>query len=949
MTLHHKTPALTATDPRGLAIRTIAYWRCVESAPVESRVERSVHDAAGRVVEHWDARLWALQASDPQTPANLRSVYSLTGQVVQTVSVDAGTQIELRGPGAEILWGWDSREIAREVAHDVLVRPIAIFEAGAGEPRQCVERLTYGRPGAGDPLHNQLGQLIRHDDPAGSLLLDGFSLNAQCTESTRHFTLDPVMPDWPEAVVDRQRLLEPGPGASSRWRFGALGHVLEQSDARGNRHAFRLTVEGRTQASRLLLRGQTVEQWLVGDIAYDADGHVEFERAGNGVRTRLAYRPEDGRLMARHTEDANGRILQHLLYGYDPMGNVLSIEDQAQPIRYFANQRIDPIRQFGYDSLYQLIEASGWEAGTPFQGPESVSRSNPAAVSNYRQTYHYDVAGNLLELVHVGAQQHGHRMKAARYNNRCLPYRNGLPPTEEEIAAGFDARGNLLILDPGRQLLWNLRNQLQSVSPVERDQEVCLYDGAGQRVRKIRSLRTRARTVVADVRYLPGLELRTHNGTGEILEVVIGQTSLNSVRLLHWESPPPSGINDRYRYAHTDHLGSVCLELTADARIISDEHFYPFGETAILAGADTVEVSYKVVRYSGKERDATGLYYYGYRFYIPWLQRWVNADPNGFIDGPNLFRMVGNSPIGHVDRDGGVKVDASALTDSVSKQQTLLSTVDRTASDMRDALLNHVYPQQRFRALARRVTTQLVGNSIIAGGKALGGAGGSAVGGLFGPAGVATGAMIGQHLGEKAADSLVSRVIDTYRLDRAINFKGTEMNPKALVESVEPKKSMSLTTLGHDLSAYDPRHPEGRSLLVGKVGKALADKAVEKVADKLGAQAPGLIKTGVEFYRARRGLNATALSEAFEQTPVVIDMLEFRMQAIALEFAGSGAMDPQVFEDIAQLSLQTPSVIEKLKRNQDTVALVAPTPYAGRHQSLRARTRATAPRQVSMG
>ncbi|PFN94771.1 type IV secretion protein Rhs, partial [Bacillus sp. AFS076308] len=134
------------------------------------------------------------------------------------------------------------------------------------------------------------------------------------------------------------------------------------------------------------------------------------------------------------------------------------------------------------------------------------------------------------------------------YSNLCLPWRNGVPPTEEQITTAFDAKGNLLELDQGRFLTWDLRNQLQSVSPVERDSgrndvESYLYDGGGQRVRKIRSLQTHARTVIAEVRYLPGLELRTDSGTGERLEVITAQAGLNSVRVLHWESDPPPGIN----------------------------------------------------------------------------------------------------------------------------------------------------------------------------------------------------------------------------------------------------------------------------------------------------------------------------------------------------------------------------------------------------------------------
>ena len=659
MNMDHSTPRLIAVDPRFLPVRSVDYCCALEREPAQSLVNRSLFDMAGRVVKQWDPRLWALQQEDAATPANLSTAYTLSGDVLFTNSVDAGWQLGLPGLASESRQGWDGRGMQREVTFDDLLRPVAVFEQGSGQPRTCVERMRYGAPGQGLQAFNQYGQLIRHDDPAGTLLLDSFALSGQSLALNRRFCLDGAMPDWPASEADRESLLEPGDGALSTWRLGPLGDVLEQIDARGNRQRQALTRDGRLSSSQLLLQGQSQWQTLVSEIDYNAEGQIERELAGNDVQTTLTYAPEDGRLMERQVRRA-GQSLQHLVYAYDPVGNVLDIEDKAVPVRYFANQRVDPVSRFRYDSLYRLIEASGWEAGGANQGPASVGRVDPAALSNYRQTYRYDDSGNLLELTHVGAQNHGRQLQAARYSNRCLPYRNGVPPTEGEIAAAFDARGNGLVLEGSRTLAWDLRNQLRSVTPIEResgldDREAYVYDGGGQRVRKLRTLHTGARTLAAEVRYLPGLELRADSGTGESLQVITAQGGLSGVRVLHWDSPPPSGVNDHYRYSFSDHLGSVCLEFGHDGRIISQEHFYPFGETAYLAGDDVIEVSYKTIRYSGKERDATGLYYYGFRYYAPWLQRWINPDPAGAADGLNAYAMVGNNPLTFVDTDGLIK------------------------------------------------------------------------------------------------------------------------------------------------------------------------------------------------------------------------------------------------------------------------------------------------------
>jgi RHS repeat-associated protein len=59
-------------------------------------------------------------------------------------------------------------------------------------------------------------------------------------------------------------------------------------------------------------------------------------------------------------------------------------------------------------------------------------------------------------------------------------------------------------------------------------------------------------------------------------------------------------------------------------------------------------------RFSTKPRDhATGLYYYGYRWYDPYTGRWINRDPIEESGGVNLYGFVGNSPQFYVDVLGG--------------------------------------------------------------------------------------------------------------------------------------------------------------------------------------------------------------------------------------------------------------------------------------------------------
>jgi len=660
LSTHRHTPSLTASDPRGLPVRAVGYWRDIDGVPPQARVNRTAHDWAGRAVAQWDPRLFL----DASAPPNLQTVYALSGAALSTSSVDAGWRVALSGEAGQPLHHWDGRGSQRRLQYDTQLRPESVFEQTMDGEAVCAERLSYG---ASDPTfaeHNQCGQLIRHDDPAGTQRFTEFGLHGAAVEQARHFLQALSLPDWPEPVADRELLLEPGEGAITRSHFNALGEVSHQTDAKGHRQLFHQTLDGQLREVRLQLNGVPTPKTLLSAITYNAHGQTEREVASNGVITTLEYDAQNGRLTRLQAQRGN-EARQDLHYAYDPVGNVLSIEDVAQPIRYFANQRIEPVNRYAYDSLSQLIEATGWEAGGANKGPQFSTFDDPAPRANYRQTYHYDTGSNLLELTHEGAQSHGHRLVAAAHSNRCLPVLEGVEPDEEDFRQGFDGNGNLLYLQPGQSLAWDLRNQLGEVRPVVRDsglndREHYVYGADGMRLRKVRETQTNTRTLTAEARYLPNLELRTNTSTGEVLQVISVQTGRSSVRVLHWQSAPPKGsANDQYRYHLNDHLGSCTLELDEDGEVISQEHYHPYGTTAWFAGRGEVEASYRTVRYSGTGRDATGLYYYGFRFYISWWQRWLNPDPAGEVDGHNRYKMVGNNPLKFNDPNGQEKKPVS--------------------------------------------------------------------------------------------------------------------------------------------------------------------------------------------------------------------------------------------------------------------------------------------------
>jgi len=648
---HAATPTLSVIDPRTLSVRSVGYCRHPDRPVIDPRITRHRFDAAGRLVESWDPRLWGT-APKP----NLTTIYSLSGQPLLMDSVDAGWQLSLLDQAGSPGSFWDARGSQRHTDYDALLRPVAVTEHATGEAPRVVERLTYGDSAPVFAEHNQCGQLIRHDDPAGVQICRAYGLAGAVLVEDRRFLADLETPDWPRGIEERETWLEEQ-AFTTHHTYNPGGELQRQIDAMGNVRSFGYDVAGKLSEAWLQLAASgKPPQRLISDLRYNAQDQVERETAGNGVISHADYAADDGRLIKLVAAVGNQKPLQDLNYLYDPVGNIVELQDLSQPITHFNSQRIDPINRYRYDSLYQLVEAQGWEVSQRSHGPtlpELVPTPlDPNQRRNYTQRFEYDRAGNLISRLHSGAP--GFSMFTSERSNRSLALRDdGSLPGEPEIALGFDACGNQRELQHGQAVHWDIRNQLCRVTLVKRegepdDFECYRYDRPGHRLRKVSVSQANGRTLRDEVRYLPNLEIH-RQADGEGHHVISVEAGRSSVRALHW---PDGAHDDQLRYSLSDHLGSSTLELDDEAGVLTQEHYYPFGGTACWAGKSERVAQYKTIRYSGKERDATGLYHYGYRYYAPWLQRWINSDPAGDVDGLNLFRMVRNNSVILKDVDG---------------------------------------------------------------------------------------------------------------------------------------------------------------------------------------------------------------------------------------------------------------------------------------------------------
>ena len=103
-------------------------------------------------------------------------------------------------------------------------------------------------------------------------------------------------------------------------------------------------------------------------------------------------------------------------------------------------------------------------------------------------------------------------------------------------------------------------------------------------------------------------------------------------------------------YYFADANGNITALVDTNQSLSASYRYDPFGNTISKSG--TVSDA-NVYRFSSKEIHlASGMYYYGYRFYDPSLQRWVNRDPLEELGGINLFTFVRNQPTTTHDKFG---------------------------------------------------------------------------------------------------------------------------------------------------------------------------------------------------------------------------------------------------------------------------------------------------------
>ena len=418
------------------------------------------------------------------------------------------------------------------------------------------------------------------------------------------------------------RLLMPGGGYVTN-EFDALARLTDTRymtpDGASILNGHRYAVDVGNQRTQQLRRGLGFTNTV--DYAYDPLGQL----------TKATGKEADG---------STARLQEQMGYAYDPAGN----------LKYRTNNAL--IQTFGVNSLNELTTLT--RTGTVTVAGNTSARATSVTVNSQSANLYGDFsfaqAGFALvngptNYTAVANDGLGHSDTSAVSVN--------LAATNSFV---YDLNGNLTF-DGTNGYAYDDENQLIAVVQTNHWKTEFVYDGL-LRCRIVRDYDWSGSWVLAmETRmiYDGMLVVQERNAANQVQVTYTRGNDLSGTlqdaggiggMLARTDATQTNALFQTAFY-HSDGNGNITALVSQNGLILASYVYDPYGRTLAQSGPLATANTY---RFSSKQYQANAaLYYYGYRFYSPNLQRWVNRDPIEEDGGTNLYVLGRNDLANYVD------------------------------------------------------------------------------------------------------------------------------------------------------------------------------------------------------------------------------------------------------------------------------------------------------------
>jgi RHS repeat-associated protein len=478
--------------------------------------------------------------------------------------------------------------------------------------------------------------------------------------------------------------LDDGRGNRTEWRYDALGRLTNMVDAVGT-----------TTYSYTLGTGGT--EVVTEDGPWASDTVTVTNR--HGLRSHLVVGQPAGSFATAYGWDAARRMTNVTAgghgFGYTYLGAGGQIARVSLPGGYTITNTFDSV---GRHTSTALRTSGGTNLnlhGYVYDAADRrtrISRTNSANTSwNGYASFGYDAAGQLVRAQTTNAA--GSEVTSERFGYVYDASQNLRWRTNNTSVTGFtnnalnqltslnsttrthDRRGNLLAnVQSGETLLysWDDESQLTSVrvdpasSPAFQPWRIdFVYDGLRRLRRTLQfAWNGSAWTSQGEIRYLyDGMLIvqernssntpQVHYSRGlDLSGTIHGAGGIGG--LLMRSHGYSAGNWSSHNTYHSDANGNVTALVNSSGVLQASYKYNPYGglisSSGALASANTMRFSSKPAIFSSS--GAWGFFYYGYRFYDPVNQRWLNRDPIEERGGISMYRFSQSAPLDWLDPHG---------------------------------------------------------------------------------------------------------------------------------------------------------------------------------------------------------------------------------------------------------------------------------------------------------